>query len=57
MNGLLSAQVEQNDYLREYALDVMGITETKLNENIKVNNLGEGNYIVWLRNRSEKQGD
>ena len=56
VNGLISAQVELNDYLREYAPDVMGITETKLNDNIEMNNLGEGRYNVWLRNRKEKQG-
>ncbi len=56
VNELLSAQMELNDYLREYAPDVMGITEKKLSDNTEVNILGEGKYNVWLRNRSEKQG-
>lgn len=56
VNGLLSAQVELNDNLREYALDVMRIIETKLSDNIEVNDSGERKYNVWLRNRNEKQG-
>ena len=56
VNGLLSALVEINDFLRIEKPDVMGITETKLTEVIEENMIGEGEYNIWVKNRTEKQG-
>ncbi|MPC97700.1 hypothetical protein E2C01_093026 [Portunus trituberculatus] len=56
VNGLQSALVEINDYLRVERSDVMGITETKLTEVIEENKIREGEYNIWVRNRAEKQG-
>ncbi|MPD02136.1 hypothetical protein E2C01_097695 [Portunus trituberculatus] len=56
VNGLQSALVEINDYLRVERPDVMGITETKLTEVFEENKIGEGEYNTWVRNRAEKQG-
>ena len=56
VNGLLSGLLELNDFLRESQPDIMGITETKLCDEMESVDLGENKYNVWMRNRNTKKG-
>ena len=56
VNGLVSSLLELNDYLENNTPDVMGITETKLNEQIVSINIGNGKYNVWRKDQKQKKG-
>ena len=45
-----------NKYLRDKEPDVMGLVETKLNEDVIVPKIGDGKYKLWKRNRLGKKG-
>ena len=55
VDGLVSALLEVNDYLREFKPDIMCFTETKLSEDTFVQ-LGGENYRTWRRDRKNMGG-
>ena len=56
INGLLSAGLEIQDYLKEEKPDIIGLVETKLTGDVNSFNIGDEDYNVWFRNRTSKQG-
>ena len=55
VDGLISSLLELKDYLRTSKPDVVGIVETKLKEEIKVDFTKEG-YNTWRRDRKGMGG-
>ena len=56
INGITPGLLELNDYLRENKPDIVGITETKLDQVIDSINIGDKNYNVCRRDREGKRG-
>ncbi len=56
INGLMAAVLELEDYLKEEKPDIMGTVETKLASVGDILNIGEGKFILWMRNRKNKRG-
>ena len=56
INGITPGLLELNDYLRENKPDIVGITETKLDQVIDSINVGDKNYSVCRRDRKGKGG-
>ena len=53
INGLISGISELNDFLEEVKPEIV---ETKLSGQLPPNNVGNGQYNMWLKNRDGKQG-
>ena len=56
INGVLSSQLELNDYIKEKKPDIIGLVETKLCGSETLIELGDQEYNMWKRNRSGKMG-
>lgn len=58
IDGYITSKLELEDYLRKENPDMMCIVETKLSEEIKIQELeiNEGRYKVWRRDRAGRRG-
>ncbi|MPC49430.1 hypothetical protein E2C01_043228 [Portunus trituberculatus] len=56
INGILTAKIELNDYLRENKPNIMGSTKTKLCERLEALDIGENSYNIWKNREAIKGG-